>query len=129
LRLKFKSKMMKHRTSGRGKEAEGHNNRYSNQESIYESTPALNKGWKHPLLNKENNQNSQNFLGRPKEEPRFGQFDAVKSMDVPKRLRTSVNDQEFGQFKKQKAKNYQEDFRNSQEVFRFRQKQSTEPRE
>lgn len=52
----------------------------------------LNKGWQSISLNKENNQNVNNFHQIGKEDNKFGYYEAVKSLEFPKRLRTSVND-------------------------------------
>jgi hypothetical protein len=103
---------VKHKVN-RTRENEHHNNRYT-QSSNYESTPALNKGWQSISLNKENNQNANNFHQASREDNKFGGFEVVKSLEFPKRLRTSVNDLDLGQFKKNKNKNQQEGLVNSQ---------------
>ena len=127
LLLQFKSMNIKHKIN-KNRENEQHNNRYT-LNSNYESTPALTKGWHSINLNKENNQNVNNFHLAPKEEQKFGFYEAVKSSEFPKRLRTSANELDLGQFKKNKNKNNQEGLVNSQEFVRFRQKQTTEPQE
>ena len=109
------------------KEGKMHSNRYNTQGHLQESAPALTLSLQSREVGKENNQNVNNLQATRNSEEKYGLFDPVKSLEVPKRLRTSANDLDFGQFRKNKAKNPQEELRSSQEFFRFRQKQITEP--
>ena len=102
-----------------------HSNRYNTQSSHQESTSGLTLSLQAREIEKENNQNVNNYQHAKNSEEKYGLFDPVKSMEVPKRLRTSANDLDFGQFRKNKANNHQGELRSSQEFFRFRQKQIT----
>lgn len=118
---------MKVKQRAMGEKAVEHSQRYKGQNNNCESTPSLLRGSQGNLYNKENNLNSHNYL--PQEEMKFGYIDSAKSTELPKRVKTSMNDQDFGHFKKQKGKHYAVELGCSQDFVRFRPKLATEPQE